>query len=308
MPNLVPPITTVAMALAYRERIMNAIPDGMRFDPKMTLYLTDHSTPAEIVRAKTSSHVMATKLYPAGATTHSEQGVTAMERLYPTLEKMQEVDMPLLIHGEVTDPTIDIFDRERVFIDEKLVPLINRFPRLRIVLEHITTSDALDFVTGSPAHIGATITPHHLLLNRNDMLVGGIRPHHYCLPVLKRERHRLALVEAAISGNPKFFLGTDSAPHARDMKEAACGCAGIYTAPMAIELYAEVFDNMGALNKLEAFASFHGPDFYGQKRNTTYITLRRDRWTVPSSFAFGADVVVPFRAGSHIQWRFVHED
>lgn len=307
MPNLVPPITTVAMALAYRERILAVLGGGDHFDPLMTLYLTDQTRPDEISLAKTSGHVVAAKLYPAGATTHSEYGVTAMERLFPVLEKMQEVGIPLLIHGEVTDHTVDIFDRELVFIDRELIPLTARFPRLRIVLEHITTREAVDFVTEASADIGATITPHHLLLNRNAMLVGGIRPHHYCLPVLKREDHRLALVKAATSGNPKFFLGTDSAPHACGMKEAACGCAGIYTAHAAIELYAEVFDSAGALDKLEGFASLHGPDHYGSPRNTTHITLNRDPWTVPDSYAFGEDVVVPFRAGELVQWRYFHE-
>lgn len=303
MPNLVPPVTTVAQALAYRERIMASQPVGMSFDPLMTLYLTDHTAPEEIVRAKSAGQVVAAKLYPAGATTHSEAGVNVIERLYPVLERMEQVGMPLLIHGEVTDAGIDIFDREKVFIERELGPLVRRFPQLRIVLEHITTRDAVEFVTMSSACIGATITPHHLLLNRNDMLAGGIRPHHYCLPVLKRETHREALVKAATSGNPKFFLGTDSAPHARGLKEAACRCAGIHTAHAAIELYAEVFDSVGALDKLESFASFHGPDHYGLPRNSAHITLHRDPWRVPGSYAFGHDVVVPFRAEGMVSWR-----
>lgn len=307
MPNLVPPVTTAEMALAYRERIMDALGKGLHFVPLMTIYLTDRTAPDEIARARASRHVVAAKLYPAGATTNSDAGVTAPEHLFPALEKMQEVGLPLLIHGEVAHPSIDIFDREKVFIERHLVPLIRRFPRLRMVLEHITTSEAVDFVTDAPAHIGATITPHHLLLNRNDMFMGGIQPHHYCLPVLKREAHRQALVGAATSGNAKFFLGTDSAPHARGMKEAACGCAGIYTAHAAIELYAEVFDSVGALDKLEGFASFHGPDHYGLPRNTTHITLHREPWSVPTSYAFAQEVVVPFRADGIVPWRAVHE-
>lgn len=303
MPNLVPPITTAAKALAYKQRILQALPVGVVFEPLMTLYLTEHTAPEEITQAKNTGQVVAAKLYPAGATTHSEAGVGAIGRLYPVLERMQDVRMPLLIHGEVTDPGIDIFDRERVFIERELIPLVERFPQLRIVLEHITTRDAAEFVTTAPAHIAATVTPHHLLLNRNDMLVGGIRPHHYCLPVLKRETHRAALVQAATSGNPKFFLGTDSAPHAKGTKEAACGCAGIYTAHAAIELYAEVFDSVGALDKLEGFASFHGPDHYGLPRNNTHITLRRDPWTVPASYTLVDDELIPFRAGGTMSWR-----
>ena len=303
MPNLVPPVTTVEMALAYRERIMDALGKGLHFDPLMTIYLTDRTAPDAIARARTSRHVVAAKLYPAGATTNSSAGVTSMENAYPALEMMQEVGMPLLIHGEVTDHGIDIYDREKVFIERNLIPLIDRFPRLGMVLEHITTSEAVDFVTDAPAHIGATITPHHLLLNRNDMFVGGIHPHHYCLPLLKREVHRQALVGAATSGNVKFFLGTDSAPHVRGMKEAACGCAGIYTAHAAIELYAEVFDSVGALDKLEGFASFHGPDHYGLPRNTTHIALHHDPWTVPNSYVFGQDTVIPFRAEGLVPWR-----
>ena len=305
MPNLVPPVTTVGMALAYRERIMRALGPGLDFDPLMTLYLTDHTSPDEITRAKASAHVVAAKLYPAGATTHAEAGVTAMERIYPVLDRMQEVDLPLLIHGEVTGPGIDIFDREHVFIERHLMPLIDRFPHLRIVLEHITTKEAVDFVTSASSLVAATITAHHLLLNRNAMFVGGIQPHHYCLPVLKRERHREALVKAATSGDPKFFLGTDSAPHARGLKEAACGCAGIYTAHAAIELYAEAFDGAGALHMLQGFASSHGPDFYGMPRNTAHITLHRDPWEVPASYPFAEDALIPFKAGGKVEWMLV---
>jgi dihydroorotase len=302
MPNLKPPVTTVKDAIAYRERIMAAVPAGSAFQPLMTLYLTDRTSPAEIALASTSGVVTAAKLYPAGATTNSDSGVTALEQLYPTLEAMQEHDLPLLIHGEVTDADIDIFDRERVFVERHLIPITQRFPELRVVLEHITTKEAAEFVANASSKVAATITVHHLLLDRNAMLAGGIRPHLYCLPILKRETHRQALVAAATSGSPKFFLGTDSAPHARPTKETACGCAGIYTAHAAIELYAEVFDHAGALDKLEAFASFHGPDHYMLPRNTDRITLTRREVPVPATFPFDGDTLVPFRAGTSVAW------
>jgi dihydroorotase len=302
MPNLKPPVTTVKDAIAYRERIMAAVPAGSTFQPLMTLYLTDRTTPAEIALAKESGAVTAVKLYPAGATTNSDSGVTALELCFPALEAMQRHNIPLLIHGEVTDAEIDIFDREKVFLERHLAPIVERFPGLRIVLEHITTRDAVQFVDSAPANVGATITAHHLLLDRNAMLAGGIRPHLYCLPILKRGTHREALVKAATSGSPKYFLGTDSAPHARPTKETACGCAGVYTAHAAIELYAEVFDRAGALDKLEAFASFHGPDHYKLPRNTERITLTREAWTVPGTFPFDGDTLVPLRAGSSVEW------
>lgn len=302
MPNLKPPVTTTALALAYRARILAALPAGMAFDPLMTLYLTDNTPPQEIARARHSGHVAAVKLYPAGATTHSDAGVTALENTYPALEAMQEYGVPLLIHGEVTDASIDIFDRERVFIERHLIPLIQRFPALRIVFEHITTQEAADFVTAASSNVAATITAHHLLLNRNAMLAGGIRPHYYCLPVLKRETHRQALIAAATSGNPKFFLGTDSAPHARHTKEADCGCAGVYTAHAALELYAEIFEQAGALDKLEAFASFHGPDFYRLPRNSGRVTLHKKAWPVPGGYEFAGETLVPFRANETVAW------
>ena len=315
MPNLKPPVTTTEMALAYRVRILAAVPVGVSFEPLMTLYLTDTTPAQEIVRARHSGHVVAVKLYPAGATTHSDAGVTALEKTWPALEAMQEHGLPLLIHGEVTDANIDIFDRERIFIERHLIPLTQRFPALRIVFEHITTKEAADFVTAASPNVAATITAHHLLLNRNAMLAGGIRPHYYCLPVLKRETHRLALVTAAISGNPKFFLGTDSAPHVRPTKETSCGCAGMYTAHAAIELYAEVFDGVGALDKLEGFASFYGPDFYRLPRNSTRITLRKNAWRVPATYKLNDDApvgindnsVVPFRANDNIVWTLDHD-
>ncbi len=312
MPNLKPPVTTTAMALAYRARILAALPAGVSFEPLMTLYLTDTTSAQEIARARHSGHVVAVKLYPAGATTHSDAGVTALEKTWPTLEAMQEHGLPLLIHGEVTDADIDIFDRERVFIERHLMPLTQRFPALRIVFEHITTKEAVDFVRAASPNVAATITAHHLLLNRNAMLAGGIRPHYYCLPVLKRETHRLALVAAATSGNPKFFLGTDSAPHARHTKETSCGCAGMYTAHAAIELYAEAFEEAGALDKLEGFASFYGPDFYRLPRNSTRITLRKNAWRVPATYVLGDTAathdnsVVPFRANENIAWTLDH--
>ncbi len=304
MPNLKPPVTTVADAEAYRARILAALPAGMTFEPLMTLYLTDRTTPDEIVRAKASGIVHGVKLYPLGATTNSDSGVSSLEHCLPVLEKMAEVGLPFLLHGEVTDPDIDIFDREAVFIERTLAPLIARLPELRVVLEHITTAQAAEFVASASANVAATLTAHHLLMNRNAMLVGGIRPHHYCLPVLKRETHRQALLKAATSGSAKFFLGTDSAPHARHTKEAACGCAGMYTAHAALELYAEAFDSVGALDQLEAFASFNGPDFYRLPRNSGTVTLRRESWTVPATLAYLDDApLVPLRAGETLDWK-----
>jgi dihydroorotase len=303
MPNLKPPVSSTSAALAYYERIVAATPAGANFQPLMTLYLTDQLKPEEIELAKNSGVVYAVKYYPAGATTNSESGVTAMNKVYPALEKLAELDMPLLVHGEVTDDHIDIFDREKVFIDTLLEPLVQRFPTLKVVMEHITTADAAAFVKGAGERIAATITPQHLMYNRNHMLVGGIRPHLYCLPVLKRNLHQQALLDAAISGHPRFFLGTDSAPHAQPTKETSCGCAGCYSAHAAIELYAEIFDQAGALDKLEAFASIFGPDFYGLPRNTDTITLSREPWTVPASYQFGNSTLVPLKAGENIQWR-----
>ncbi|MDG4596343.1 MAG: dihydroorotase [Candidatus Contendobacter sp.] len=303
MPNLRPPVTTTEQALAYRERILAAVPEGWAFQPLMTLYLTNNTPPDEIARVRESSHVVACKLYPAGATTNADSGVTAIEEIYSVLEAMQARGLPLLIHGEVTDPTVDVFDREAVFIDQVLTPLIWDFPELKIVLEHITTEDAVDYVREAPVTVAATITAHHLLYNRNAIFQGGLRPHHYCLPILKRERHRQALIQAATSGNPKFFLGTDSAPHPRRGKETACGCAGCYTAHAALELYAEAFDAAGALDKLEAFASFHGADLYGLPRNVGTVTLNRQPTPVPESFPFGDDELIPLRAGEMLGWR-----
>ena len=305
MPNLKPAVRTTQQALGYRERILAALPEGSRFEPLMTLYLTDDTPPEEIMRAKVSGLVHGVKLYPAGATTHSDEGVTRLSRCFHALEKMQEVGMPLLVHGEATDPEIDVFDREKAFIDQVLGPLVDRFPDLKIVLEHVTTRDAVQYVEITGENIAATITAHHLLMNRNAMFLGGIRPHHYCLPVLKREEHREALIEAATSGNPKFFLGTDSAPHARSAKEASCGCAGIYTAHAGIELYAIAFEEAGALDRLEAFASRFGPQFYGLPTNSDTITLVREGWTVSESIAFGGDALVPLRAGESIPWKLV---
>ena len=302
MPNLKPPVTTVEQALAYRARIMAALPAGMTFEPLMTLFLTDNTTAQEIRKAKQSRVVHAVKYYPAGATTNSDSGVTDMRKTYPALEEMQRCDLPLLVHGEVTDPAVDVFDRENVFIDRVLQPLLRDFPGLRVVFEHITTTGAAQFVAGAADNVAATITAHHLLYNRNAMFSGGIRPHYYCLPVLKRETHRTALVAAATSGNKKFFLGTDSAPHAQSAKETACGCAGIYTAHAAIELYAEVFEHANALDKLEGFASFHGADFYRLPRNTRRITLRKEQWQVPASLGFGEHRLVPLRAGEMVGW------
>jgi dihydroorotase len=303
MPNLKPAVRTTEQALQYRERIVAALPRGARFEPLMTLYLTDDTPDEEIVRAKASGKVHGVKLYPAGATTHSDEGVTRVSRCFHALEKMQELGMPLLVHGEVTDPEVDVFDREKAFIDRVLGPLVDRFPDLKIVLEHVTTRDAVQYVEITGPNIAATITAHHLLMNRNALFMGGIRPHLYCLPVLKREQHREALVEAATSGNPKFFLGTDSAPHARSAKEASCGCAGIYTAHAGIELYAAAFEEAGALDRLEAFASRFGPAFYGLPPNTDRIALVRENWSVPESIAFGAEALVPMRAGESIPWK-----
>jgi dihydroorotase len=303
MPNLRPPVTTVDMAQAYRQRILSALPDGTQFEPLMTLYLTDNTQAEEIRRAKDSGFVHGVKLYPAGATTNSDAGVTDLKLCYSALEAMQQVGMPLLVHGEVTTSDIDVFDREKVFIERILAPLLSDFPELNVVFEHITTADAAQFVADADDRIAATITPHHLLLNRNDLLVGGIHPHHYCLPVLKRNTHQHALIKAATSGSAKFFLGTDSAPHPREGKESSCGCAGIYSAHAAIELYAEAFEAANALDKLEGFASFHGPDFYGLPRNTDRITLVKQSWDVPETLDFADSVLVPMRAGKQINWQ-----
>ena len=305
MPNLKPPVTTTLLADEYRARLLAAVPADVAFEPLMTLYLTDNTTPDEIRRAKASGFVHAVKYYPAGATTNSDSGVTDLVRAYPAIAAMEEVGMPLLLHGEVVDGGIDVFDREAVFIERYLTRLMQDFPRLKIVLEHITTRQAADFVASAPANVAATITVHHLLYNRNAMFRGGIRPHFYCLPILKRESHRQALVAAAISGNPKFFLGTDSAPHAVGAKESSCGCAGIYTAHAAIELYAEVFEDAGALDRLEAFASFHGADFYGLPRHADSLTLRRESWPVPANLSLGSESLIPLRAGESVRWRVV---
>lgn len=305
MPNLQPPVTDTAAAAAYRQRILAALPEGADFRPLMTLYLTDRLTAGEIRRAAGSGLVHAVKLYPAGATTHSEAGVTDIRNVYPALEAMQEADLPLLVHGEVTDPAVDVFDREAVFVERVLAPLRRDFPELRIVLEHVTTREGVQFVEEGDERLAATITAHHLLMTRNDLFRGGLRPHHYCLPVLKRESHRCALVCAAVGGNPRFFLGTDSAPHGLGAKESACGCAGIYTAHAAIELYAEAFESAGALDRLEAFASHHGPDFYGMTRNSATITLRKEAWEVPASYPLGSERLVPLRAGEKVAWRLV---
>ena len=302
MPNLRPPITTAAQATAYRERILAAVPAGVVFEPLMTLYLTDNLPPDEIRRARAAG-VVAVKLYPAGATTNSDAGVTDVRKTYATLEAMQREGLVLLVHGEVTAPEIDLFDREAVFIDTQLIPLRRDFPQLKIVFEHITTREAAQYVHGCDAHTGATITAHHLLYNRNAIFTGGIRPHYYCLPVLKRERHRVALVQAATCGSSKFFLGTDSAPHAAQLKEHATGCAGCYTANAAMELYAQAFEAAGALDKLEGFASFHGPTFYGLPRNTGTITLRREPWVVPQSYPFGEAQVKPLSGGETLNWK-----
>lgn len=301
MPNLKPPVTTTAQALAYRTRILDLLPHDSNFEPLMTLYLTDNTSAEEIARAK-ASQITAVKYYPAGATTNSELGVTALDKTYAALAAMEEHDLPLLLHGEVTGNDVDVFDREKIFIDRHLGDLMQRFPRLRIVLEHITTQYAVEFVRAAPATVAATITAHHILLNRNAMFEGGIRPHYYCLPVLKREEHRTAVLGAAISGNPKFFLGTDSAPHPQSAKESGCGCAGIYSAHAGIELYAEAFAQASALDKLEGFASFFGADFYQLPRNQEKITLLKKKWTVPLSYAAGTDSIVPLRAGQAVAW------
>ena len=303
MPNLKPPVLTVAQAQAYRERIVAALPAGTQFTPLMTLYLTDRTSPDEIRRGRDSGVVTAVKYYPAGATTNSDSGVTDIARCTAVLEAMQAARMPLLVHGEVTDPSVDVFDREVVFLERTLARLVRDFPALPVVVEHITTREAAQFVQAAPATVAATITAHHLLLNRNALFAGGINPHHYCLPVLKREHHRQALVAAATSGSAKFFLGTDSAPHAKGTKETCCGAAGIYTAHAAIELYAEAFDAAGALDRLEGFASHHGADFYGLPRNATWLTLERAPWDVPAELPFGDASVVPLRAGGRIGWR-----
>lgn len=305
MPNLRPPVTTTALAAQYRQRILDALPAGANFEPLMTLYLTDNTSAAEITKAKASGFVHGVKLYPAGATTNSDSGVTSLDACAEALEAMQKCGMPLLVHAEVTDADVDVFDRERVFIDRHMKPLLANYPTLKVVFEHITTKDAAEFVASAPNNVAATITPHHLLMNRNAMFTGGIRPHHYCLPILKREEHRLALVQAAISGSPKFFLGTDSAPHAKSAKEAACGCAGMYSAHAGIELYAEVFEAANALDELEAFASFYGADFYGLPRNIDQITLVKDAWTVTAEIAFADEVLVPMRAGQTVAWKML---
>jgi dihydroorotase len=305
MPNLKPPITTTEAARDYRQRIREALPAGSSFEPLMTLYLTDNTTPDEITRAKRSGFVQAIKYYPAGATTNSESGVTSLASVRPALAAMERLGVPLSVHGEVTDADVDVFDRERVFVDRWLTAIVRDFPELRIVLEHITTREAADFVREASARVAATITPQHLLYSRNALFAGGLRPHLYCLPILKREAHRKALVAAATSGDPKFFLGTDSAPHATHAKENACGCAGCYSAPVAMPLYAEAFEDAGALERLEGFASVHGAAFYGLPRNGDTITLVRDAWTVPAAVAFGAHTLAPLRAGQTLRWRVV---
>ena len=302
MPNLRPPVTTAEQAAAYRDRIRAAVPAGLSFEPLMVLYLTDNTPAEEVVRAKAMGAV-AFKLYPAGATTNSDAGVTGLRKTYKVLEAMQREGLVFCVHGEVTDSEVDMFDREKTFIDTQLIPLRRDFPELKIVVEHITTRDAAQYVTESNQFVGATITPQHLLYNRNAIFVGGLRPHYYCLPILKREEHRVALVQAATSGSPKFFLGTDSAPHASHLKEHASACAGCYTAPCAIELYAEAFEAVGALDKLEAFASFYGPDYYGLPRNTDTITLLREDWVVPESLPFGEAEIKPLRGGETLHWR-----
>lgn len=307
MPNLRPPVTTTELTIAYRQRILDALPADLNFEPLMTLYLTDNTTAEEIAIAKASGIVHGVKLYPAGATTNSDSGVTNLGHCVKALEAMEKLGMPLLAHAEVTDSDVDVFDREKVFIERNMAPLLNTFPALKIVFEHITTKDAADFVTQAPSNVAATITAHHLLMNRNDMFKGGIQPHHYCLPILKREEHRLALVKAAISGNAKFFLGTDSAPHAKHTKEAACGCAGMYTAHTAMELYAEAFENASALDRLEGFASFYGADFYGLPRNIAQITLVKETWQVPHTLPFDNDELVPLKAGQLLGWRVLRD-
>jgi dihydroorotase len=308
MPNLKPAITTTALAEAYRRRILAALPAASRFEPLMTLYLTDATPPEEIDAAEASGCVYGVKLYPAGATTHSDAGVTRIERVYSVLERMERGGMPLLVHGESTEPHVDVFDREARFIETVLAPLVQRFPGLKLVFEHITTRSAAQFVAAAPANVAATITPQHLLHNRNALFVGGIRPHYYCLPILKREDDRVALLAAATSGDPKFFLGTDSAPHERATKETACGCAGMFTAHAALELYAEAFDAAGRLHRLEGFASQFGADFYGLPRHRERITLVREDWVAPQSYPFGDGALVPYRAGEKIHWRLAATD
>ena len=305
MPNLKPPVVTTAMAAGYRDRILAAVPQGMKFEPLMTLYLTDNTPPDEIRRATESGFVKGVKLYPAGATTNSDAGVTDIQRCMRTLEVMQETGLPLLIHGEVTDHEVDVFDREAAFIDRILQPLRKSLPALRVVFEHITTKDAVDYVRDADCEIAATITAHHLMYNRNAIFQGGIRPHYYCLPILKREVHRQALVDAATSGSPRFFLGTDSAPHPKGLKEHACGCAGCYTALHAMELYAEVFEAVNALDKLEGFASLFGPDFYRLPRNTEQVTLQKREWVIPDELTLGDSVLVPLDAGRALGWKFI---
>jgi dihydroorotase len=307
MPNLKPPMTTTDALAAYRARILAAVPQGLEFEPQMTLYLTDSTSPDEIRRAKASGFVVGAKLYPAGATTHSDAGVTSIEKVWPALEAMAEHELVLQVHGEVTESSVDVFDREHVFIDRVLRRVVERVPGLKVVFEHITTRIAAEFVQGSRPGVAATLTPQHLLLNRNALFEGGIRPHHYCLPVLKRERDREALVAAATGDDPRFFLGTDSAPHAQHTKETACGCAGIFSAHAAMELYAEAFEGAGRLDRLEAFASERGADFYGVPRNVGTLTLRKETWKVPDSYSFGpaSDRLVPFRAGSTLAWRMM---
>jgi len=303
MPNLRPPVTTTALAAAYRDRIVQALPEGADFKPLMTLYLTEKTSAEEVLKAKASGLVYGVKLYPAGATTNSDSGVTNIDKCADTFAAMQKAGLPLLVHAEVTDADVDVFDREKVFIDRHMRPLIAKYPNLKVIFEHITTKDAADFVAEAGDNVAATITAHHLLMNRNDMFKGGIRPHHYCLPILKREEHRLALVKAATSGSPKFFLGTDSAPHAKNAKETMCGCAGMYTAHAAIELYVEAFEAANALDKLEGFASFYGADFYGLPRNTKQVTLIKESWQVPESYPYDGDVLVPLRAGETMAWK-----
>lgn len=303
MPNLAPPVTTTEQVLAYRERIRACLPEGSAFTPLMTLYLTDNTAVEEITRARASGYVHGVKLYPAGATTHASAGVSDIGRTHPVLAAMEELGLPLLVHAESTDPDVDVFDREAVFIERCLQPLTARFPQLRIVLEHVSTREGVDFVNDSAPTVAATITAHHLLLNRNAMFSGGLHPHTYCLPVLKRERHREALIAAATGGSGRFFLGTDSAPHAREAKESACGCAGIYSAHAALELYAQVFEEAGALDRLEGFASRHGPDFYGLPCNTGTITLEKRDWEVPGSYPLGDSTVIPLFAGETLHWR-----
>ena len=307
MPNLTPPVRSVEDARAYRQRILDALPTGARFEPLMTLYLTEATTPALILAAKASGIVHAVKYYPAGATTNSQSGVTDLSRCDEVFAAMQDVGLPLLLHGEVTDPAVDVFDREAVFIERHGRALVERFPGLRIVMEHVSTREGVDFVLAAREGVAATLTPQHLLMNRNALFADGLRPHAFCLPVLKREAHRTALVAAAVSGNPRFFLGTDSAPHPRHAKESDCGCAGIYSAHAAIELYAEVFDAANALDRLESFASFHGPDFYRLPRNTDILTLVREPVPVPAELAFGADRLVPLRAGGTVAWRLLKQ-